>query len=299
MNIFSLLAFTVYAAEAIISPLPDIPLVPPVLKPNVTFGELTAARVTGQVLGEATTAAIPTSTPLPAVVPPSGTKEGITRKRNVTIAVLGDSMVDTLGPGVPHLQSKLTTLFPTTHFNILNYGVGATNAEYGLERLTHDYTYLGNHIASLVSQHPDMVVVESFGYNPFSIGEGALDRHWLTMAKIIDVLKGQIPGVKIVIAATIAPNAKVFGDGAAGLSFGPIDKWQHVDVIKKYLDSTVRFAQSQHLPLANIYNPSLGSDGNGNLAYINPGDHIHYSDAGRELFAQKVTEAIISNHLLE
>ncbi len=65
MNLFSLLAFTVYAAEAIISPLPDIPLVPPVLKPNVTFGELTAARVTGQVLGEATTAAIPT--PLPAV----------------------------------------------------------------------------------------------------------------------------------------------------------------------------------------------------------------------------------------
>ena len=290
MNLFSLLAFTVYAAEAIISPLPDIPLVPPVLKPNVTFGELTAARVTGQVLGEATTAAIPTT---PSPTPTT------TRKRNVTIAVLGDSMVDTLGPGVPHLQSKLAAFFSTTHFNILNYGVGATNAEYGLERLTHDYTYLGNHIASLVSQHPDMVVVESFGYNPFSIGEGALDRHWLTMAKIIDVLKGQIPGVKIVIAATIAPNAKTFGDGAAGLSFGPIDKWQHVDVIKKYLDSTVRFAQSQHLPLANIYNPSLGSDGNGNLAYINPGDHIHYSDAGRELFAQKVTEAIISNHLLE
>ncbi len=298
MNLFSLLAFTVYAAEAIISPLPDTTTVPSPPKPKVSFAQLVSPlATTGQVLGEATAAAIPT--PLPAVVPPSGTKEGITRKKNITIAVLGDSMVDTLGPGVPHLQSKLAAVFPATHFNILNYGVGATNAEYGLERLTHDYAYLGNNIASLVSQHPDIVVVESFGYNPFSQAEGALDRHWLTLAKIIDVLKGQIPGVKIIIAATIAPNAKVFGDGAAGLSFGPIDKWQHVDVIKKYLDSTIRFAQSQHLPLADAFHPSLQADGNGNLAYINPGDHIHPSDAGRELFAQKVTEAIISNHLLE
>lgn len=96
----------------------------------------------------------------------------------------------------------------------------------------------------------------------------------------------------MIIAATIAPNSKVFGDGAAGISFGPIDKIQHTTIIKEYLDSTVKFAASQHLPLADAYHASLDGSGDGILTYINGGDHIHYSDAGRILFAQRLVRAI-------
>jgi lysophospholipase L1-like esterase len=121
----------------------------------------------------------------------------------------------------------------------------------------------------------------------------------MQLATIVDILKAKLPGVKIIIAATIAPNSTVFGDGAAGLSFSPQDKIERTTVIKQYLDSTVKFARSQQLPLADAYHPSLDANGNGKLTYINGGDHIHYSDAGRTFFAQKIADAIVANHLLE
>lgn len=299
MTLLSLLAITVYAAEIIVSPLPDSP--PQPNHPSVSFGAYISPLPTnGNVLGLETTAIptpSPSTTPMPTMTP--APIPLISRKRNVTIAVLGDSMVDTLGPDIPHLKTKLEAAYPATRFTMFNYGVGGTNIGYGIERLTNSYAYLGSQVPSLVSQHPDIVVIESFAYNPFPDADGGIDRHWLSLAKVIDVLKGQLPQTKIVIAATIAPNAKVFGDGAAGISFSTDDKWQRVDVIKKYLESTTRFARSQHLPLADAYHPSLGSDGNGNLAYINAGDHIHYSDAGRALLATVVTNAIVANKLLE
>jgi lysophospholipase L1-like esterase len=216
----------------------------------------------------------------------------------MTIAVLGDSMVDTLGPGVPHLVTELKKTYPDTTFTVLNHGVGAENIDSGLRRITSSYTYLGESRPSVVSQNPDVVVVESFGYNPYTFDAGALETHWLALSAIVDTLRVQ-GEAKVVIAATIAPNWDVFGDGAAGLSFSPTDKHQRVDVIRKYLDSTVKFAQSQGLPLADAFHPSLTNDGNGNLVYINAGDHIHYSDAGRALFARVVAQAIVANRLLE
>lgn len=291
MGFLSLFTVAVFAAETILSPLADdatSPLPMP-SAPSVTFGQLTAAPITSppQVLGAATDMLLPTPTP------------SRTRKSSYTIALLGDSMIDTLGPDAPHLKSKLNARYPGISFQIINYGVGGTNIDYGLERITSNYQYLGRDVPALVTTHPDIVVVESFGYNPYSFENGAIDTHWLALAAIVDKLKAHLPGVKIIIAATIAPDAKTFGDGASGISFSPDDKWKRVDVIKKYLDSTVKFAQSQRLPLADAFHPSLGADGNGKQIYINPGDHIHYSDAGRELFANAVTSAITANRLLE
>ena len=208
-------------------------------------------------------------------------------------------MIDTLGPTIPNLQTKLTALFPATTFTLLNYGVGGTNIDYGIERLINSYIYLGKTIPSLLSQKPDVVVVESFGYNPYSYDSGALEKHWLQLANMVDSLKKGIPSVKIIIAATIAPNSKVFGDGAPGLSFSSQDKIERTTVIKQYLDSTVKFALSQQLPLADAYHATLDGKGDGKLVYINGGDHIHYSDAGRAFFTQKIADAIVANHLLE
>lgn len=249
-----------------------------------------------QVIPTATpTPILPTPTPTP--VPTSTPQPSLTAKRSsVTIAFLGDSMIDTLGPGFPAFKDLLTKTFPGMNATILNYGVGGTNIEYGIQRITNDYDYLGRHIPSLASQKPDIVVLESFGYNPFPVAskEDALNRHWLDMAKAVDTLRATIPGVKIVIAATIAPNAKVFGDGAAGLAFSPTDKWQHVDIIKSYLESATKFAKGEHLPLIDAYHATLQADGNGILSLINGGDHIHYSDTGRAFFAQKAIDALIA-----
>jgi hypothetical protein len=296
MNILSLFAASVFAAESMLAPVPDTMLTQNKIsvvstKPDQSFNDLPNPTPTP------TLSPTPSPTPIPkkAIEKPAVVS---TKKGQVTIALLGDSMTDTLGPDAPALKKMLESAYPHINFIIKNYGVGGTNIEYGITRITSGYTYLGNNIPSLVSQNPDIVVVESFGYNPFSFDEGAIDKHWTSLATVVDKLRNNIPGVKIVIGATIAPNATVFGDGAPGLSFDQNAKNHKVAIIKQYLDNAVKFARSQHLPLADAYHPSLDSSGNGKLMYINQGDHIHYSDAGRTFFGQKIADAILGNHLI-
>ncbi len=284
MNLLSLFTFAVYAASSVISPIPDdlIAAAPLPPKPDVSFGQIV------DVLG-ATDVVTPTPSPLPTPTPTP--TPPITKKKSYTIAFLGDSMIDTMGPGLPAVNDKLTSTYPATNFTLLNFGVGGTNIDFGIERITNSYTYLGNQIPSLASTHPDIVVIESFAYNPFPVAN-SIDRHWLALAKAVDTIRGNLPGTKIIIAATIAPNSTAFGDGAPNIAFSQQDKIERTNVIKAYLDSTVKFAASQHLPLADAYHASLDSSGDGKLVYINGGDHIHYSDAGRALFAQKVVAAL-------
>jgi len=303
----SLFISTIYAAESLLSPVPDDVLamfheedtmtVQAIQKPIQSFGELSSVPSTPDVLGASVEETpTPTNTPSPTPKPPIETKRA--RKSTITIALLGDSMIDTMGPDAPALKSILSRTFPGTTFTVKNYGVGGTNIEYAIERITSGYTYLGNGIPALSSIHPDVVVLESCGYNPFPF-DNAMDKHWLSLSKAVDTLRSSIPGVKIVIGATIAPNWNVFGDGAPGIAFAAEDKRKRVENIKTYLENAVKFAKSQKLPLADAYHPSLDGSGNGKLAYINPGDHIHYSDNGRSLFAQKIAGAIIGNKLLE
>jgi len=262
MNLFSLFAASVFAAETILSPIPsDTPVtVPAPSQPEVSFGQIVE-------FPTPTPTPIPTETPIPTPTPIP------TRQSSYTIAFLGDSMIDTMGPGLPNVASQLSNIYGNTHFTLLNYGVGATNIDYGIERITNSYEYLGNHIPALVDTHPDIVVLESFAYNPFPDADGGVNRHWLALGKAVDTLRSSIPGVKIVIAVPIAPH--------------PSDAMSpdHVSVIQQYLESTIAFAKSEGLPLADAYHGSVES-------YTNPGDHIHYSDSGRVYFAKKLTAAI-------
>lgn len=292
MNILSIFLTTVVAANTIISPVNEslTTTTAPISKPQTSFGSLLATptpQPTPAVIGP--TKPTPTPTPRPKT----------TKKRGITIALLGDSMIDTLGPTAPHLVNALKRIYPRTTFSIKNYGVGGTTLTYGIERITHGYTYLGTSYVPLIATNPDIVVVESFGYNPTGDDESAITTHWLLLAQAIDTIKANLPDAAIVIAATIAPNATRFGDGAPGISFSLEDKTNRVETIKKYLENTVRFAKSQHLPLADAYHASLTKNGNGNIAYINKGDFIHYSDAGRTLMAEKIAATIVANRLLE
>lgn len=293
MNLLSLFSIVVFAAETILSPLPDEQpfATQNISKPTMTFAQLPVPEVLSATIEEPQPLAkqdlAPQETPSPRHA----------RKDAYTIAVIGDSMVDTLGPGVPHLAAELKRIYHNTSFTILNYGVGGTNIDYGLERLLSTYQYLGTNIPALVSTYPDLVVIESFGYNPYIVDEGALDRHWLQLSHMVDTLRAYVPGVKIVIAATIAPDAKTFGDGA--LAWDSEGKTRKTTTIKSYLENAVRFALSQHLPLADAYHPSRDGNGDGKEEFINQGDHIHYSDQGREFFSQKIADTIVNNKLLE
>lgn len=280
----------VFAAEQIISPLPDNP------KPEVSFGVL--AR--NMVLGMTTTHDTEETVYSVPIEPKTEEKEQtvLLHKKEIKIALLGDSMTDTLGIDFPALQTLLKQKFPGIQPLILNYGVGGTNIDQGIPRITSGYTYQGRTLKSMVDEQPDIVVLESFAYNPFPFDTGALEKHWLSLSHAVDSISTNIPGAKIIIGVTIAPNTDVFGDGA-GLSFQPKDKQERTQVIRNYLESTIQFAKGQHIPLADAYTPSRDSTGNGILKYINRGDDIHPSGDGAALYAQTVFNTIVSAHLLQ
>ncbi len=76
-------------------------------------------------------------------------------------------------------------------------------------------------------------------------------------------------------------------------------KWQSTQITKSYLENLNKFAISEKLPLADAFNSSLGSDGNGLAKYINRGDNLHPSEEGKLLFSQKIIDAMKSNNLLK
>lgn len=219
-----------------------------------------------------------------------------TASGKLTISLLGDSMIDTLGRDLPQLKILLAQAYPNYEFKLINHGVGATNIEYGLERLTNGYTYLEKSYPSVISENPDIVVVESFAYNPWSNSQGDLDRQWLTISKIIETLRSHLPGVKVILASTIGPNSKYFGDGSVNLT--PEEKQAKAATIRSYLQNMVNFALSQKYPLADAYHASLNEQGEGKREFISE-DNIHPSLPGGYLFSQKIVEAIVKNKLIQ
>lgn len=238
----------------------------------------------------------PTMTPFPIASFPQPTTNNSPQKTSYTIALLGDSMTDTLGNELYHLKTLLSQRYPSYTFTLINYGQGATDLDSGLKRLTETTTYLGEQKAPLLSYKPDIIVVESFAYNHWGGEKYDLDRQWLTIAKIIDTVKEKSPDTKIILAATIAPHALVFGDGV--LNWPKEMKWLSSQITKAYLQNLINFATSQKFPLADAYHASLGKDGNGQLKYISASDHLHPSGDGGWLFAAKIVEAIQSNKLI-
>jgi hypothetical protein len=222
----------------------------------------------------------------------------LTSGKTVTIAVLGDSMIDTLQPGLPQMINALRQYYPGRKFRLLNYGVGGRDIEYGLYRLTHNYDYLGNQIPSLISQNPDIVVVESFAYNNFGISDSGINRHWLGLGAVTTTLKEKLPHAKIVIAATIAPNSATFGNGIKDVHFSISDKIEKTSTIKLYLQNTVDFATSQGYPLADAYHLSLFTN-QGLQEFINAGDNLHPSGPGGQFFCDTVVDTIYRNKLIE
>lgn len=215
-----------------------------------------------------------------------------------TIAALGDSMTDLMGPNLEYLKKELTKYYPKADFSLLNYGVGAENIEKVADRISKDYDYQGRHYQSLVSLNPDLIIVESCAYNPFSEGGDYLNRHWTALSRVVDILKSQTKA-KIIILATIAPSLQNFGQGPAGVNW-PVDlATSHSQRINEYLDNATRFAKAAGLPLVDVYHQTLLANGEGNPAYINPGDHIHQNVAGDELIAKLLRAKIYSLELFK
>lgn len=216
---------------------------------------------------------------------------------NFKIAVLGDSMVDVMQQGLPQVEGALKRYFPNASFELLNYGVGASNIESGYERLTNDYDYMGRHYKGLLSLDLDIIVIESFAYNHWGNNSQDLEKHRQFLEKIVNRIRNESKA-RVVLAATIGPDINSLCDGIEGMSLSFEQKKEKADTIKAYLDNLVNFARANNLALANAYHASLDENGYGKAVYVNSGDHLHPSGEGGMLMGEKIAEAIYKGKLL-
>jgi len=217
-------------------------------------------------------------------------------QKQITIAILGDSMIDTL-KDFSYLKKSLQTVYPQYIFNIINYGLGASNIEYGLFRLENDYQYLDEHHSSLLSQNPDIIIIESFAYNNFGNTQAGFDKHWLNLGALTTKIKQSLPNTKILLTSTIAPNSIIFANGS-GISFSALEKLQKTKTINLYLQNLINFSKSQNFPLADAYTPSLKNQ-DGNPIFINKDDGIHPSTLGSQFFQDILFESLQKYKFIE
>jgi len=250
----------------------------------VTIATSAPVPITGTVLGvNTTTSSVPKNL---SVITPD--KAGIGGDGKVTtIALLGDSMIQTLGNDLSALKSALAQYFPNRVFSLLNLGQGSQNIEYGI---SHE-------LPLALNAKADIIVVESFAYNNFGNSDNGINRHWLDLGAITTSIRQHLPSAKIIIAATIAPNSVTFGNGIADIHFTALEKIEKTSTIKLYLQNAVNFATSQGFPLADAYHLSM-SNGQGLKEFISPVDNLHPSILGARLFSDIIADTIAKNNLL-
>jgi hypothetical protein len=213
----------------------------------------------------------------------------------VNLILLGDSMIDTLKNDI--CQQSFQKYFPSTKFNLIKYGYGSTNIESALKRLTENTTYLGIQNPPILSQNPDIILIESFAYNNFGNSQSGIDRQSQSLKALTDTIKEKSPDTKILLAATIAPNSVVFGNGIKDMYFSALEKIEKSSTIKLYLQNLISFAQKNSFALADAFHPSLFGQ-NGLEQLISSSDHLHPSDLGTELFCDTVAKSITDNQLI-
>jgi len=212
-----------------------------------------------------------------------------------TIAIFGDSMVDTMGTGLPYLKTVLANYYPNVDFALLNYGVGAQNIEAGLNRVDQSYSYHDRNYPALTNAGAaDIVIIGSFAYNPFS--DRDINYYWTKLAELVNRVRSS--GKTVLLLAENAPAKAEFGTGQNGINWPQDTSWQHAQKIGQYLESTTKLALTLGVPLVDCYHPTLLSDGEGNQAYINQADHIHPSASGHAFIAQKIAERIFSENMI-
>ena len=248
---------------------------------------------------EETAASLPVSSLKPSSTPREALPQYSNYSGKITVAIFGDSMVDVMDTNLPHLRAELRRFFPKANYYLYNYGVGSQNIEQGRKRVEEAYDYKDRHYPSIVNLNPDVIILDSFAYNPFpKKTEDELYQHWANLAAIVNVLKNKTHA-KIIIMADIAPSKEKFGQGSQGINWSVNDAWQQAIKINSYLTNTIKFAKATNLPLIDIYHQTLLPDGEGNLDYISSDDHIHQNFAGNQLIAKNIAEAIYSLNLFK
>jgi lysophospholipase L1-like esterase len=255
---------------------------------------------------QAATQKSPTSTPMPTPTPkkdgPFGKYESpkIPKKDVSIIFMVGDSMTEALGPHGGKLNEFINTLYKSTpgHQRIVidNYAKGSTNI-LGLQEAMKQKMVVGDAVLDpLLSRSFDLILIESFGYNPLSqLGiEGGLKKQTQTLDQLMWLLTTEHPDSAIVFVATMAPHKATYGlEESPGTTTA--ERESQAKERMEYIKNHMAYAKSHNIPLIDIYDKTLTPDGDGDLSNVNPDDHIHPSFKGRDFISQEIANYIYDN----
>lgn len=205
---------------------------------------------------------------------------------NLTIAVFGDSMVDTMETNLPYLEKKLKSFYLNIKFNLLNYGIGSQNAKDGNNRFNNSFSYKDRNYLSILNSNADIIIVESFAYNPMD----SVDEYDQNLRSILN--KAKDSGKKIYFLATIAPLKKNFGKGPGGVNWDNDTAWNHATKIQEHMERGIAIARDLSIPIIDCYHTTLQNNGEGIVSYVNSHDGIHPSVAGHNYIAEKIAKTI-------
>lgn len=214
-----------------------------------------------------------------------------------TIVLVGDSMTERLGNS-DEIRANLKKYYPEKSVEVLNYGFGSTNILSVEKRLT-EKTFYTRDFRPILDIAFDILILESFGNNPLSelsLGDG-IKKQTETLDRIVDLIRKENPGSKLVFLATIAPNKFEFGKGVLDLSDKEREKWVKERV--SYIQNHMNYAKSHNIPLINSYDGSLTKDGTGQTDYLSRDDYIHPSPKGVIFISKKIADFLYESKVLE
>ncbi|HUQ84869.1 MAG TPA: SGNH/GDSL hydrolase family protein [Candidatus Limnocylindrales bacterium] len=243
---------------------------------------------------------VSTSTPVKDVPFRTYTAPNIEKKREYTIVMIGDSMTHALGPHGGPFYEKLNALFKDNNHGILidNYAGPSTNILTLDKAMNTTTTFAEWTFEPLLSRQFDLILIESFGYNPLSqFGvENGIKRQNEELEKLMNTLIKTHPKSAIMFVATIAPNKANYGK-LANPNDPPEARAAQVDERISYIRNHIKYATEHNIPVINIFEKSLTAAGDGNLEYINPNDYIHPSAVGIEFISGELANFIYDSQI--
>lgn len=225
---------------------------------------------------------------LSAVEGPTSTTNNKPTKKSYTIAVLGDSMVDTMGERLEYLEHKLTDKYPQTEFKLYNYGIPSQNIEHGLERFNQSFSFRDRTYPPITQIDADIIILGSFAYNPFPPHDR--DRHFRGLTKLIEEAKKT--GAQLYILAEIAPLREDFGKGPNGPNWSLQASIEQSDHIIEQLENAVTLSKALNVPLINAFSKSQTNGKYGKKEYVDSNDGIHPSIAGQTFTAEIIAQTV-------
>lgn len=246
-----------------------------------------------------------TPIPTPKKDEPFGTyvSPKIPKKDVYIIFMVGDSMTEELGPYGGKIDEFINTLYQSTpgHKRIVidNYAKGSTNILGLSDAMTQKTISGGVVLDPLLSRSFDLILIESFGYNPLSqLGlEGGLKKQTQTLDELMKLLTKTHPNSAIVFVATIAPNKETYAqEESPGNTLA--ERIGQAQERMEYIKNHIAYAKTHNIPVIDIYNKSLTPEGDGDLSNINPINHIHPSFKGIDFISHEIANFIYENQIL-